>query len=116
MQLPGAYAPPHGRLLLGLTETQVAGMAALQPVDALTGEIRRLYVRPAARRQGVGRGLVAALIEAARQAGYALLRLEMLEAMREAQALFRSLGFREIERFRAPVGDTDRTISLGLWL
>ncbi|GIV84689.1 MAG: hypothetical protein KatS3mg052_1696 [Candidatus Roseilinea sp.] len=116
MQLPGAYAPPRGRLLLGLTETRVAGMVALQPVDALTGEVKRLYVRPTARRQGVGRGLVVALIEAARQAGYAMLRLETLEAMHEAQALYRSLGFREIERFRPPTGDDDRTIGMALAL
>jgi len=116
VQLPGAYAPPRGRLLLGLTETQVAGMVALQPVDALIGEIKRLYVRPAARRQGVGRGLLVALIEAARQAGYAALRLETLEAMHGAHALYRSLGFQEVERFRPPTGDDDRTISMALWL
>ncbi|MCS7056808.1 MAG: GNAT family N-acetyltransferase [Thermoflexales bacterium] len=116
MQLPGEYAPPRGRLLLGMTETLIAGMVALQPVDALTGEVKRLYVRPAARRQGVGCGLVVALIEAARQAGYAVLRLDTLEAMREAQALYHSLGFREVERFRPPSDDADRTISMALRL
>ncbi len=91
-------------------------MAALQPVDALVGEVKRLYVRPAARCQGVGRGLVVALIEVARQAGYAVLRLETLEEMRAAQALYRSLGFQEVERFRPSTNDDDRTISMALRL
>ncbi len=115
-QLPGAYAPPRGRLLLGLTPSLVAGMIALRPVDARTGEIKRLYVRPAARRQGVGLALVTALVAEARAAGYAVLCLETLPAMRAAQALYHALGFRETERFRPPTGESDRVVSMALRL
>jgi ribosomal protein S18 acetylase RimI-like enzyme len=103
-------------LLLGLTDTLVAGMVTLRPIDVLTSEMRRLYVRPPARGQGVGRGLVSMLIEEASKAGYAALRLETLEAMAEAQALYRSLGFAPIAPYRPPTNEHDRTLSMELVL
>lgn len=87
-------------------------MVALRPVDALAGEVKRLYVRPAVRHRGVGRGLMIALIQEARAAGYAELHLETLPAMREAQALYRALGFCQV----TPPNDDDRTIHMILRL
>ena len=95
MQLPGDYAAPRGALLLMLGETQVAGCVALRPLaDAAdVAELRRLYVRPGQRRHGYGRALVAEALARARRAGYRALRLETLDAMHEACALYESLGF-----------------------
>jgi GNAT superfamily N-acetyltransferase len=103
-------------LLLGLTERLVAGTVALRPMSIDLGEIRRLYVRPAVRGQGVGRALMVALINEARSAGYRDLRLETLEAMSEARELYRSLGFREVPPWRPPSTDHDRTVSMALVL
>lgn len=135
MQLPGEYGPPRGRLWLGLTESLVAGMVALRPLPGApelappddrpgqanmaaeaAAEIKRLYVRPAARRQGVGRALVTALIAEARRIGYARLYLETLEAMHEAHALYRSLGFAEVARPHPTEREDDRTIRMMLTL
>lgn len=116
MQLPGEYAAPAGRLLLGLTESMIAGTVALKPVIAGAGEVRRLYVRPAARRHGVGRALMAALIDEARREGYQSLRLETLEGMAAARALYASLGFREAPPWRAPSTDHDKTVFMALTL
>ena len=92
--LPGRYAPPDGRLLLGDED----GCVALRPFDRALGicEMKRLYVRPAARRTGLGRRLVERLLAEARDAGYERMRLDTLPSMARAQEIYRALGFVEI--------------------
>ncbi len=99
--LPGGYARPRGRLLLALVENQVAGCAALRPLDAETGEMKRVYVRPAFRGLGLGRMLAESILDECRAAGYQRVRLDTLPSMARARQLYRKLGFREI----APYGD-----------
>jgi putative acetyltransferase len=98
--LPGAYVPPHGALLLATYGVQVAGCAALRPFEGQTCEMKRLYVRPEHRRHGIGRMLAEAVISAAREAGYAHMRLDSLPWMEAAIALYRAMGFYEIPPYR----------------
>ena len=97
--LPGDYAPPRGRLLLGSDGNQPAGCIALRGLDAETCEMKRLYLRPEFRGQGAGRRLARALIQEARTLGYKRMRLDTLAAMQDAKALYESLGFRHIEPY-----------------
>jgi GNAT superfamily N-acetyltransferase len=99
--LPGAYAPPRGMLMLAGTLDAAIGCIALRPLTAdesplgAAAEVKRLYVRPAARETGLGRRLVQTVIDGARAIGYGELKLDTLERMAEAHSLYAKLGFRE---------------------
>lgn len=98
--LPGDYAPPGGEMLLArdVARDGLAGCVALRPVRGVPelGEMKRLYVRPAARGHGLGRELALSAMEEARRLGYRRMCLDTLPSMREAQALYRSLGFQHV--------------------
>jgi GNAT superfamily N-acetyltransferase len=93
------FAPPRGRLLLASDTDGAAGIACLQPISAEVGEVKRMYVRPRARGTGLGRRLLAGLLDAAREAGYRGVRLDSARFMDAAHALYRSAGFRDIEPY-----------------
>lgn len=93
--LPGAYAPPRGHIIL----ESGAGCVALRPLDDTTCEMKRLYVRPDQRGTGLGRRLAQQIIEKARQLGYQRMVLDTLDTMESALTLYRSLGFEETEAY-----------------
>lgn len=98
--LPGEYAAPRGALLLATVDGEVAGCVALRPIDNAdypnAAEMKRLYVRKAFRGFGLGRQLTEAVLDAARQAGYASVLLDTLDDMEAARALYEDLGFEDI--------------------
>ena len=98
--LPGDYATPRGALLLAWVDGSPAGCCALRPLDTSdypnAAEMKRLYVRKAFRGFGLGRHLAEAILDAARQAGYASVLLDTLDDMEAARALYAELGFEEI--------------------
>jgi len=102
--LPGDYAPPSGRLLLASDEGKLVGCVAMRSLTNGICEMKRLYVRPGNRGKHTGRNLAKTVIEAARTAGYSRMRLDTLPVMKEAIAMYRSMGFVEIPPYyRNPV-------------
>jgi ribosomal protein S18 acetylase RimI-like enzyme len=102
--LPGAYGAPWGRLLLAGAPGAAFGCIALRPLEwqghsadppPTIGEVKRLYVQPAHRKDGWGRKLALALLEEARALGYRELKLDTLDWMQAARELYASLGFRD---------------------
>jgi len=98
--LPGDYAAPAGTLLLAFADQELAGcvaMRGLSDVDhANACEMKRLFVRRAFRRFGLGRLLTQALMERAAGAGYSVMLLDTLDEMESARELYASLGFEEV--------------------
>ncbi|HXC44815.1 MAG TPA: GNAT family N-acetyltransferase [Candidatus Dormibacteraeota bacterium] len=101
-ELPGDYVPPAGRLLLAEFEGQLAACVALHQLDSGICEMKRLYLRPQFRGKGVGRTLAERIVAEARQIGYQRMRLDTVEpVMKDAVAMYRKLGFKEIAPYCA---------------
>jgi len=114
--MPGKYAPPAGALLLARGDDGAAlGCVGLRPLSGPGDcEMKRLYVAPAGRGLGVGRGLVAAIVTAARRAGYRRMLLDTLPSMQAAMALYEGAGFATIPAYYdTPVAGT-RFMALAL--
>src|SRR5690606_10106465 len=97
--LPGDYAPPRGCLLCAQAGEHVVGCVAFRPLDEERCEMKRLFVRPDFRGSALGAALVAAILERAREAGYASMCLDTAPGMERAQALYARFGFSDIARY-----------------
>ena len=91
--------PPRGTFLLALSDGLPLGCVGLKGTDKGYGEIKRLWISPAARGMGLARRLMAEVEAAARDLGIDLLRLDTNSALPEAVALYQNSGWTEIERF-----------------
>lgn len=95
------FLQPRGRLLVARLGDDVVGVGAFKPTDSPdTAEIKRMFVRPAARGKGIARALFDRLLTDARAEGYTNVQLETLSFMTEAQELYRSVGAVEVDPFQ----------------
>ncbi len=78
---------------------------AVRELDPATGEIKRMFVRPEHRGQGVARAILAALEARAGELGYATLRIETGSRQPEAVGLYTSAGYVAIPPFGKYVGN-----------
>jgi putative acetyltransferase len=97
--LPGRYERPEGDLLLARQEGEAAGCVALQRLDDRSCEMKRMFLYPRFHGQGIGRALAEAVLREAKASGYAVMRLDTSVRQREAESLYRKLGFRQIEPY-----------------
>ena len=105
--LPGDYAPPRGALFVAVKGPRYLAMIALRPLDGTIAEMKRLYVRPDARGRGLARQLIARLCDEAGRLNYTEIRLDTLPKMGEAQAIYETHGFVDIEPYyETPIAGT----------
>jgi GNAT superfamily N-acetyltransferase len=97
---PEPYVPPRGGLWVAFVDVKVSGCAALREIDDETAEVKRMYVDPEMRGNGIARLLASHVIQKARDIGYKRLRLGTLATMKPAQSLYESLGFQPIPAYR----------------
>lgn len=77
----------------------LVGSAAVKHLPDGTAELKRLYVRPAARGTGLGKRLAGAAVDRARELGYTVMHLDTLPKMEAARGIYTSLGFKPCEPF-----------------
>ena len=94
------YLPPEGRLVVAVDDSgQVVGCVAYHHLDDSTAEMKRLYVKPAGRGHHLGELLASRIVELAREDGYERMVLDTVKPLEAAIALYRKLGFEEIEPY-----------------
>jgi ribosomal protein S18 acetylase RimI-like enzyme len=98
-QLPGKYAAPSGRIMLAWDGGKAVACVAMRPVDAISCEMKRLYVRPEMRKLRLGRRMVDCILAEAKQAGYRRICLDTMPSMGAAIGLYTDLGFSQIEPY-----------------
>jgi len=98
--LPHPFVPPSGVLLLALADEVPVGCGVLLTLESGVGEIKRMYVRSAARGHGVGAALLTALLAQAKAFGFARVRLDTAPELTAALALYQRFGFMPIPHYR----------------
>ena len=98
-EMPDMYGPPRGCLLLARNGGDWIGCVGVRRISNDTCEMKRLFVKDAARGSGVGKALAIAAIQTARRLGYERMVLDTLETMAAAGRIYEALGFEETEAY-----------------
>jgi ribosomal protein S18 acetylase RimI-like enzyme len=97
--LDRVYSPPHGRLVIAWHGKEAVGCVGLKQIDGATCEMKRMYVKPDFRGRKIGLGLANRIMNEGKKLHYAAMRLDTLVSLQAAVALYRRLGFHEIEPY-----------------
>ena len=108
------YGPPGGRLYLAYADSQVAGCIGLRRLDDENCEIKRLYVKPEYRKNGLGKKLIDRIISDAKEVGYRHILLDTLPFLKTALKIYESYGFYEIDCYNNSPLDTTIYLRLDL--
>ena len=92
------FAPPHGSFLVMRIDGEPVGCGGLTPLED-AAYLKRMWIAPAARGRGLAKRLLGALEAKAAELGYRIVRLETNKTLPEAQQLYRSSGYVEVEPF-----------------
>jgi GNAT superfamily N-acetyltransferase len=99
-ELPGEYSSPQGCLLIAFYNKEPVGIVALRKINDDICEMKRLFVKKEYRRKKIGITLIHTIIEKAYSIGYEIMRLDTHPWMKDAEMLYRSVGFEEISAYR----------------
>jgi putative acetyltransferase len=120
--LPGKYGPPSGAIVLAVSDGTAIGCVALRELQPRgtpgeprgVCEMKRMYLKPECRGQGVGAALGEAIVAHARRLGYARMLLDTDQAFHAAIAVYTKLGFVPIERYNDDMHPDTRFFGLDL--
>jgi putative acetyltransferase len=98
-QLHEMYAAPMGIILLSTLQENYTGCVAVRNKGEQIAELKRMYVQPAQRGNGVAKELLLQAIDFAKDAGYKKIRLDTLANMTPAINLYKQFGFYEIPAY-----------------
>ncbi len=96
---PGAYEPPMGTFLVMYDDAEPIGCGAVWEMEPGVAEVKRMWVNPSHHGRGLGRRMLEALEVAARALGCATARLDSMETLAAAVAMYRSQGYEEIPSY-----------------
>ncbi len=99
--LPGAYGPPWGALFLLWDGDEPVACGAIRPLPENRAELKRLYVVPSRRGQGLSRRLLELFMDAARTLGYRRMVLDTLDRLTAANRLYEGAGFADVPNYNA---------------
>jgi putative acetyltransferase len=94
------YGLPKGCLMIVYNNEHAIGCAAIREFENTTAELKRMYLKPESRGNGIGKKLLQAMINKAIELGYLKMRLDTLPQMTEAQQLYKQYGFQQIASYR----------------
>jgi GNAT superfamily N-acetyltransferase len=96
---PAELSPPHGAFIIGWSNHQAVCCGGIKQLDERMCEIKKMYVVPAMRGQGVARVLLHALESKARELGYTIARLDTGPKQLSARGLYESEGYEQVPDF-----------------
>jgi GNAT superfamily N-acetyltransferase len=96
---PAELRPPKGTYLVGFDADLVVAGGGLRRLFDDVAEVKRMFVRPAARSRGVARALLAALEDEACRLGYSATRLDTGPKQQHGLALYRSAGYVDVPAY-----------------
>jgi putative acetyltransferase len=98
-ELPGAYGPPGGEIILAFAKKALVACGALRGLEPRVGEIKRIYVRADHRGPGFGPRMAGALLDRAQALGYERVRVDTLASMTAAIEFYQEMGFKPIPSY-----------------
>ena len=105
--LRGKYGLPDGRLYIAYSDNHAVGCIALRKINNTECEMKRLYVKPQFRGNGLAKSLVELIINDAREIGYRYMLLDTLPGLKTAIKMYENLGFYRIPSYNdSPVENT----------
>lgn len=93
------YGSPDGCLLLVYDNAEAIACAAYRKIGEGVCELKRMYIKPEFRGQGIGQQLLSLLSDKAKQNGYNTMRLDTLDTMLPALSLYQKNGFNAIDAY-----------------
>jgi GNAT superfamily N-acetyltransferase len=99
LQLPLMYGGKNGSLLLALSGVNYIGCVAIRKKENEICEMKRLFIKPSYKNQGIGRKLVNQIIAEAIRLGYKKMILDTLERLSPAIHLYKNFGFKETSAY-----------------